>query len=121
MSQESIHKIISERAKNYGDFREQAKLAIDLKDIIRHGRSYEFMPSYMKESLDMICHKIARIVNGDPRYPDSWVDLVGYAQLARDRLTDDLELDKLLGPHDEPLVKTYQSDNGHTVSTTVTW
>ena len=75
MSQESIHKIINERAKNYGDFREQAKLAIDLKDIIRHGRSYEFMPSYMKESLDMICHKMARIVNGDPKYLDSWVDL----------------------------------------------
>jgi hypothetical protein len=121
MTQESIQQIIKDRAEKYGDFRDQAILAVDLKEIIRHGRSFDMMPSYMKESLDMICHKIARIVNGDPKYLDSWVDLVGYAQLARDRLTDDLRNEELLGPHDEPLVKTYKSDNGHTISTTVTW
>jgi hypothetical protein len=34
----------------------------------------------------MICHKIARILNGDPNYADSWVDIAGYAQLVADRL-----------------------------------
>jgi hypothetical protein len=34
----------------------------------------------------MICHKIGRIVNGDPDYFDSWIDVAGYAQLVADRL-----------------------------------
>jgi hypothetical protein len=39
-----------------------------------------------QESLDMILHKIGRIVNGDPDYDDSWVDIAGYAKLVADRL-----------------------------------
>jgi hypothetical protein len=37
----------------------------------------------------MIAHKIGRIVNGDPRYADSWVDIAGYAKLVADRLEGD--------------------------------
>lgn len=38
------------------------------------------------EALDMIAHKIARIINGDPDYADSWDDIAGYAKLVADRL-----------------------------------
>ena len=38
------------------------------------------------EALDMIAHKIARIINGDPDYADSWHDIAGYAKLVADRL-----------------------------------
>jgi hypothetical protein len=38
------------------------------------------------EALEMICHKIGRIVNGDPNYADSWIDIAGYAKLVADRL-----------------------------------
>jgi len=41
------------------------------------------------EALDMICSKISRIVNGDPDYDDSWVDIAGYAQLIVNRLRED--------------------------------
>ena len=34
----------------------------------------------------MIVHKIGRILNGDPEFHDSWHDIVGYAQLAADRV-----------------------------------
>jgi sulfur carrier protein ThiS len=40
----------------------------------------------MLESLDMIANKIARIVNGDPYYKDSWQDIAGYAQLIVNKL-----------------------------------
>jgi len=39
-----------------------------------------------QEALDMICHKIGRILNGDPDYADNWHDIAGYAQLVADRL-----------------------------------
>jgi hypothetical protein len=40
----------------------------------------------MRESLAMICQKMARIVNGDPFYRDSWHDIVGYARLIDTKL-----------------------------------
>jgi hypothetical protein len=39
-----------------------------------------------REALDMIAHKIGRILNGDPDYSDSWRDIAGYATLVADRL-----------------------------------
>ena len=42
-----------------------------------------------RECLEMLAHKIGRILNGDPDYPDSWHDMVGYAKLVADRLASD--------------------------------
>lgn len=39
-----------------------------------------------REALDMIFHKIGRIVCGDPNYADSWHDIAGYAKLVENRL-----------------------------------
>lgn len=38
------------------------------------------------ECLEMIAHKVGRILNGDPHYHDSWLDVAGYATLVADRL-----------------------------------
>ena len=47
----------------------------------------------MKESLEMVQHKIARILNGDPAYVDNWVDIIGYVKLVlRDLETPDPEV-----------------------------
>jgi len=35
---------------------------------------------------DMIANKLGRILNGDPNYADSWMDIAGYAKLVADRL-----------------------------------
>ncbi len=84
-----IQKTLSERKSKYGDFRGHADLSTNLKQVMREGDSWLGMQPYMQEALDMIQHKIARILNGDPNYEDSWVDIVGYAQLALDRLKED--------------------------------
>jgi len=39
-----------------------------------------------KESLEMTVHKIARILNGDPKYKDNWVDIEGYVHLVSSKL-----------------------------------
>jgi hypothetical protein len=44
------------------------------------------MQDDQREALDMIAHKIGRILNGDPNYADSWHDLEGYARLVEQRL-----------------------------------
>ncbi len=48
--------------------------------------NWETMTYDQREGLDMIANKIARILNGDPNYADSWHDIAGYATLVEKRI-----------------------------------
>ena len=77
----SVSSILLQRKSNYGDFSTQSLLAQALKDVIRSHPNYLSLSPDIKESLEMILHKISRIVNGSPTYKDSWDDICGYATL----------------------------------------
>lgn len=81
-----IAAVLAERETRYGDFMTHASITQDIKAAIRQGPSFTKLEDDMVEALDMIAHKVGRIVNGDPRYADSWVDIAGYAKLVADRL-----------------------------------
>lgn len=79
---------LEERGLRYGDFANQAQLSQGLKNaVMQHyftthgGASATPLPTYMVEALSMILHKVARVVNGDPLYVDSWRDISAYAEL----------------------------------------
>ena len=85
---EGIDATLAERATKYGKFADAAAVTYKLKNVLRehsgyHGKSYSYDQA---EALDMICHKLGRIVNGNPDYADNWVDIAGYAKLVSDRL-----------------------------------
>lgn len=83
-----INKTLDERGKRYGKFIGHAEVAQGLKEFIQvelFKREKTLAPD-QQEALDMICHKIARIVNGDADYDDSWIDIAGYATLVAERL-----------------------------------
>jgi hypothetical protein len=85
-----VTEILEERGSRYGSFVGHARLTMQLKNAIHdhwldRDDVYD-MPDDVVEALHMICHKIGRIVNGDPDYADSWIDIAGYAQLVADRL-----------------------------------
>ena len=83
-----ITEILEERGKRYGIFKNHANISQRLKYVVADALSSRkgIVEDDQREALDMICHKIARIVNGDPDYADSWIDIAGYAQLVADRL-----------------------------------
>lgn len=84
----SLDTTLVERGKRYGVFKQHAQVTQDLKVVIENSLKAKGaqLDADQKEALDMICHKIGRIVNGDPDYADSWIDIAGYAQLVADRL-----------------------------------
>lgn len=87
-----IHKILEERGKNYGDFKQQAVISQALKSTMfmsSCGR-VNLNPSQI-EALEMIFVKIARILNGNPNYKDNWVDIAGYATLVANILEREQE------------------------------
>ena len=83
-----ITQTLTDRGSRYGKFSGHAEIAQRLKAIMRvyeAERGCDLDPD-QREALEMIAHKIARILNGDPNYADSWIDIAGYAQLIADRL-----------------------------------
>ena len=83
---DSLTDTLTERGKRYGKFKDHANVTQQLKTVM-----FGFNPSLrlendQREALEMIAHKLGRIINGDPDYADSWHDIAGYAQLVADRL-----------------------------------
>lgn len=78
---------MKERGKTYGEFSDIAELSQKLKHVMKasNPNKWERMDPDKLESLEMIQHKIARILIGDPDYKDNWHDIQGYAKLAEDR------------------------------------
>lgn len=86
---ETIEQTLAERGKRYGDFRSHACITQAIKKVINDNGGSQLEPMH-REALDMIAHKIGRILNGDPNYADSWVDISGYATLVVQRLPKDV-------------------------------
>lgn len=86
------NEILKERGSRYGSFDTHSEITQQLKRVMRHHAASNFitLDDDQKESLEMIVHKIGRILNGDPDYSDSWHDIAGYAKLVADRLDSDL-------------------------------
>jgi hypothetical protein len=84
----TIDAVLDERGSRYGKFESHAEITQTLKrEAARYlTRQRKELSFDQQEALDMIFHKIGRIINGDPDYADSWVDIAGYAKLVADRL-----------------------------------
>ncbi len=82
-----IQKTLSERGKTHGDFAVQGATSQLLKDNLRATNGWSQLSPAMRDSLDTICMKISRILNGNPHEPDHWRDIAGYATLIENLLT----------------------------------
>lgn len=95
MNTEEVKKVLEDRGKIYGEFGDIAVTSLALKDILisavhkNNGVGMvldERERLILIEGLGMIAHKLARVVCGDPRYLDNYVDISGYAMLIHDRV-----------------------------------
>lgn len=83
--------ILEERGSRYGSFKDNARISQKLCSILdeEHHRRYADrkqapLKDHQLEAIEMIFHKIARIVSGnDTSYADNWDDIAGYAQLGK--------------------------------------
>ena len=86
-----LNKTLEERAKTHGSFKDHSEISQNIKFIISSSKNYEVLASFQKEALDMIAHKMARILQGNPHEKDHWHDIAGYATLA-EREIDNAEV-----------------------------
>jgi len=85
-----VRETINNRDNLYGGFANVAELSQGLKTVLRNHvndeRCIEKLNPAQVEALEMIMHKISRILNGDPNLKDNWVDIAGYSTLVVDML-----------------------------------
>lgn len=76
-----INDTLTQRGKTHGDFGQHAEVTQLLKEVMYASSGWQRLTHAQRESLDMIAHKIGRILAGDPNYPDHIHDIIGYAEL----------------------------------------
>jgi hypothetical protein len=86
-----VDQVLDSRAKDYGKFIEGAEIMQLLKRLVHNYIEARGTPLAFdqREAIDMIIHKLGRIINGNPDKVDHWVDIAGYATLVADRLQGD--------------------------------
>ena len=84
----NVDKVLDSRAKDYGKFIEGAEIMQMLKRLVHNYIEQRQTPLAFdqREAIDMIIHKMGRIINGNPDKVDHWTDIAGYAKLVADRL-----------------------------------
>lgn len=85
-SVDEIDNTVTQRGERYGLFADGAVIMQDLKTVMRATPGWERLTPSQREALEMIQHKIGRVLNGDPTYDDSWRDIAGYATLILNEL-----------------------------------
>jgi len=85
----TIDAVLSERGSKYGKFKDGADIMQELKSVMRSTSGWGSLSPSQREALEMIQHKIGRILNGDPNYDDNWIDISGYSKLVADELNGD--------------------------------
>lgn len=82
----TIESTLAERGARYGQYPEHARITQNIKAAMVDSPKWRELLPHQKETLEMVAHKIGRILNGDPNYHDSWHDIVGYAKLSADEV-----------------------------------
>lgn len=80
-----MEETLSQREQVHGDFALNAEISRALKNVIWTYGSHKLAP-VQAEALEVIMAKTARILAGDPNFPDHWHDIAGYATLVEKSL-----------------------------------
>lgn len=82
----TVDELLVERGNTHGDYAHHAAVTQDLKDIMREHKGWKALSQDQRETLEMIQHKVGRILAGNPNYADHWDDIAGYARLSSQRI-----------------------------------
>jgi hypothetical protein len=73
--------ILAERGRTHGDYEDHASVTQRTKDVWRSMPKWKSLNYSQRETLDMIAHKVGRILAGNPNHQDHWTDIQGYSRL----------------------------------------
>lgn len=84
----STEQLLADRKTTHGRYDDHARITQTLKMLVEQElserviRNQPMLTFTQKESIDMILHKIGRIIAGEASFQDHWDDIAGYAKIA---------------------------------------
>lgn len=81
-----IDATLADPDKRYGSFVSHAEITQKIKRAMSSNTKWDALRDEQKEALEMVAHYVGRIINGDPDYIDSWLDIGVYSTLIVRRL-----------------------------------
>lgn len=76
-----IDAVLEERGKSHGDFKVHSNVTQNMKRSMQASPNWDLLTDDKKEALEMVAHKIGRILAGDPNFQDHYTDIIGYTRL----------------------------------------
>ena len=80
---QNINDTLDCRARTYGNYEDHARITQNIKAAMADSRNWDDLSAHLKETLEMLAHKVGRILNGEQNYIDSVRDCVGYLKLSQ--------------------------------------
>ena len=81
----SAEQLSQDRGRTHGDFSENARICIIMRDALRSGAHWDKLSRQRQLALDEIALKMARAVSGadEPGILEHFTDIAGYANLGK--------------------------------------
>ena len=76
-----VQETLAQRQVTHGDFGTTAMVSQQLTSYMHATPNWAQLTFVQKEGLEMIQHKVARLLCGNPNEPDHIHDIIGYATL----------------------------------------
>lgn len=77
--------LLEEREHMHGSYESNAIICQQLRTVFRSVPGWARISEVERQSLDEIALKVARALSGKPMCKEHWEDIVGYAELIRER------------------------------------
>ena len=87
---DKVTQMLNERGTKHGNWEDNSRASRSFKIVIdeeakrRVQRGQTPLTDSQREALEMIAHKMGRIIAGEASYYDHWDDIMGYAKLGKE-------------------------------------
>lgn len=81
-----VRDILKVRGTTHGDYSDHSRITQNIKSVMHDSPNWNKLSADQTETLEMVAHKIGRILAGNPDFRDHWDDIAGYATLSADRV-----------------------------------
>ena len=89
MEHDDVAALVADRKTKHGDFNDHARIsqALTMAMVLGAGaKKWGSLSDTQREGLEMIQHKVGRILAGNADLAEHWEDIEGYARITRERL-----------------------------------
>lgn len=83
---QDVQDLLTERGRTHGKYAEQAVITQQTKDLWRKHPGFDKLTPVQRDVLEMVAHKVGRILAGNPNFKDHWDDIAGYSMLASNEI-----------------------------------